>query len=295
MKTDIPLKRLTRLCPTDLLPLLGSPPAQVIGVETLELPASKTSLDTVLHLRDATNQDYLHLIEWQGYADPVLLWRTLGYLAWIGQHRTERPVLVTIVYLSPADDTGDTLIQSPAIAGGWAVQFTCVRLWEHDATAALASGSPGLLVLAPLMGGATSELVEHAAQTLIAEVAPPIQGELLAALGMLAEPLLDSRRFVQLVTKERLMATDLISYLVEEKTAELVQEKTALEEEFRHVLQQTLEDAIIARFPTAPLSLTRAIRTISDRERLQALIRDVLRSADLPTVEQMLTQAQAEG
>lgn len=69
MKTDVPLKRLTKLCPEDLLALLGGADSEVLSVETLELPAGATSLDTVLHLRDADGQPFLHMIEWQGYTD----------------------------------------------------------------------------------------------------------------------------------------------------------------------------------------------------------------------------------
>jgi predicted transposase YdaD len=111
VKTDLPLKRLTQLRPADLLYLLRSPEAEVVAVESLELPASTTSLDTVLRLRRPDGTEYLHLIEWQGYRDPQFLWRTLGYLSWLGQNRRERPILVTIVYLHPGDDIGDTLIQ----------------------------------------------------------------------------------------------------------------------------------------------------------------------------------------
>jgi hypothetical protein len=46
---------------TDLLPLLGAPHAQVVAVESLELPASATRLDNVLRLRGAQGHEYLHL------------------------------------------------------------------------------------------------------------------------------------------------------------------------------------------------------------------------------------------
>lgn len=189
MKTDVPLKRLTRLCPADLLPLLGETDAEVLSVETLELPASKSSLDNVLRLQRADQPPYLHLVEWQGWHDPVLLWRTLGYLGWLGQHRPERPILVTVIYLKPDDDSGTDIVQRLADSdGSWHVTLHTVRLWEHDAAAALGSGVPGLLALCPLMQGATATMVEQAAQQIIAKVVPPSQGELLAALGIFAEP-----------------------------------------------------------------------------------------------------------
>ena len=138
MKTDIPLKRLTRVAPADILLLLGIEHADIVGVQTLELPTSQTSLDTVLRLRAADGRDYLHLIEWQGWNDPTFLWRVLGYLSWLGQHQAERPILVTIIYLKPEDDVGHTLIQELAGILGWQVHFPCVRLWQQEAAAAAA-------------------------------------------------------------------------------------------------------------------------------------------------------------
>jgi hypothetical protein len=59
MKTNVPLKRIVQLRPADLLLLLGAGNAEVVGVETLELPASTTSIDTVLRLRQNDGQEYL--------------------------------------------------------------------------------------------------------------------------------------------------------------------------------------------------------------------------------------------
>lgn len=81
----------------NVLPLLEAPNAEVIGVETLVLPASQTSLDTVLRLRQPGGSDYLHLVEWQGYNDPQFLWRLMSYLGWLGQNRAERPILATLL------------------------------------------------------------------------------------------------------------------------------------------------------------------------------------------------------
>ncbi len=136
MKTDVPLKRVPRLCAADLLSLLGSTATEVLGVETLELPSNRTSLDTVLRLRGVDGRPYLHPVEWQGWHDPFILWRTLRYLAWLGQNRTERPILVTLIYLTPDDDVGDTLVQTSDGHPGWRVTIPCVRLWQQDATAA---------------------------------------------------------------------------------------------------------------------------------------------------------------
>ncbi len=289
MRTDIPLKRLTRLRPADILALIGDPLAQVLGVEALELPASQARLDTVLRLQRSDSPAYLHLIEWQGYPDSRILWRTLGYLAWLGQNRKERPILATIIYLSPADDAGSMLEQAAGTPSDWRVTLQTVRLWEQDALAAVGSGAPGLLALSPLMRGATAELVEQAVQQLISAVDQPAQGELLAALGIFAEPLFTSKAFIRLVTKERLMTTDLITYLMQDKVAEFEQERLA----WRQAMQQSVEDVIAARFPDAPLGLTRNIRQIGDPAQLQRTLQAVLAAPTLEDVARLLTAAAA--
>jgi hypothetical protein len=121
-----------------------------------------------------------------------------------------------------------------------------------------------------------------------------LQGELLAALGIFAEPIFDTERFIRLVTKERLMATDLISLL----TADLVEEKATLVEELRaarenqaRLLQQMIEDVIVIRFPSVPALLIRKLRNINNLDRLEALHRAALQAADLAALEQQLDAA----
>jgi predicted transposase YdaD len=317
MQTDIPLKRLTLLRPADLLPLLGITAAQVLAVESLELPASATRLDNVLRLRSAHGQEYLHVVEWQGYHDPSMLWRFVGYLAWLGQRQPNTAIAGTLIYLTPADDTGNTLRQQvdEQVVLDW--HIPCVRLWEEDAPAALASGNLGLTVLSPLMRNATEALVEQAVATLSNEAALPQQADLLSILGVFAEPLMKRERYVRLVGREKLMASDLLTYLMEEKLAEVRAEKDAEKEaaleaareaareaahEAAHEaaknaaidqLQQTLEEVVIARFPDAPIALVHDIQRITDPRQLQQLIVAVIRAADLPDFERSLAQAAA--
>ena len=170
---------------------------------------------------------HLHLVEWQGYRDPLFLWRLMGYLSWVGLHHPERPITITPIYLRPGDDAGSSLRQG--LEGGpesWGITFTCVRLWEQDAAAAVASGAVGLAVLSPLMGGATGALVERAAALVLGQgAAEPRRANLLTILGVFAEPLVGRDRFVRMIGREQLMASDLLSYLMEEKLAELDQER----------------------------------------------------------------------
>ena len=80
MQTDVPLKLLLERCAADLLPLLGIE-GEVVRVETLELPATAARLDSAIWLRSPGGIVYIHILEWQGYRDPTLLWRVIGYKA----------------------------------------------------------------------------------------------------------------------------------------------------------------------------------------------------------------------
>ena len=157
----------------------------------------------------------------------MFLWRLMGYLSWVGLHHPERPITITPIYLRPGDDMGSSIRQGlEGEMESWGIVFTCVRLWEQDAEAAVDSGMVGLAVLSPLMGGATGALVERAAALVLEQgAADPQRADLLTILGVFAEPLVGRARFVRMIGREQLMASDLLSYLMEEKLAELEQER----------------------------------------------------------------------
>jgi hypothetical protein len=104
------------------------------------------------------------------------------------------------------------------------------------------------------------------------------------------EPLIEENRFVQIVGKEKLMESNLLSYLMEEKLIEIKKEQ---ETTIRHSLQQTLEEMVMARFPQAPITLVRYIRQVADPDALQRLMVVLVRAADLAEFEQALAQAAA--
>jgi hypothetical protein len=295
VKTDIPLKRLTALCGADLLPLLGLPAATLLRVESRELPASATRLDTVLRIRSPQGQEYLHLVEWQGYPDRTVLWRLAGYRVWFGQQEPDTPVVGTVVYLRPEDDMGDSIVQTidGQVVQPWSVGR--IALWEQDAQAALASARLGLIVLSPLMHNADTALVETAARLVLEQAPPPQQGDLLSILGVFAEPFLETQRFVDLVGRERLMSSDLFDYLMKDREAELQAQLQAQlrqqEEHFRLEFQQALEDTLLVRFPAAPLALVRDIRRIEAPPELRRLIVAVQQVPDLAAAEQLLREA----
>jgi hypothetical protein len=292
MYTDIPLKRLTALRAADLLPLIGAPGATLVAVETLEMPASARRLDSALRLRSPGGQEYLHVIEWQGYHDAAVLWRLTGYLAWLGQREPGLAVIGTVIYLLPAADIGGEV--SPPIDGApsLGLEIPYVRLWELEAEAALTSGSLGLAVLSPLMHGASSTLVAQAATAVMAQAPPQQQADLLSILGAFAEPLITRDAFVRMVGKEKLMASDLLSYLMEEKLAEIEQQHAAelaqQRAELLQTLQEATEDVVVARFPSMPVGLVQNVRTVTNLEQLKELRSAVLATSDQAAVERLL-------
>jgi hypothetical protein len=157
------------------------------------------------------------------------------------------------------------------------------------------------------MAGANPDLVAEAVGAVLAGEEPgQRRADLLTILGVFAEPLLETSRFVRLVGRERLMASDLISYLVDERIAELEQERAAeraalqqeraaeraaLQQERaaeRAALAQMVVDTVVARFPTTPIAVGEAIRRVRDVQRLQELHAAILRAPDQASVERLL-------
>jgi hypothetical protein len=176
-----------------------------------------------------------------------------------------------VIYLTPGDDVGAALQQAHAPQPGWMFSLLVVRLWELDAAEALRSGNLALMVLSPLLGHASAALIEQAIHQVQNQATPEQQAELLTILAVFTEPWIDQERLIELVGRERLMASNLIQTLVEEQVAERVAERVAtLTQErytLRHALQQAVEDAIIGRFPTTPAILVRDLRHVTDVDR----------------------------
>jgi hypothetical protein len=154
------------------------------------------------------------------------------------------------------------------------------------------------------MRNADASLVEAAARLVVEQAPPTQQGDLLSILGTFAEPLLQPRRFMNLVGREKLMGSGLFDLLMQEREAELremyetkLREQQAHmrqqqeEQQFRQQVQQTLEDTLLIRFPAAPLALVRDIRRIQRPSELHRLIVAVQQVPDLAAAEQLLHAA----
>ena len=313
METDIPLKILARVSAADLLPLLGAAGSTLLGVESLELSASVRRIDTLLRLISPGGQRYRHLVEWQGYRDPLLLWRSLEYLARLGpeQEEEEGPLLLTLVYVDRRADMGDTLTQALDGREVTAYRFNCVRLWEQDAASAVDSGLPGLAALSPLMGGADAALMERAAKVVLEGMAPgQAQGDLLNALGVFGEGLIGAEQFGRLIGKERLMSSSLMEYLYKDKLADVEREHAAERALFEREreqrerereqrerereqerVRQAVADAVSARFPQAPIAVVLPLQQVRDTERLYQVLRSVVRAQDQAAAEEAIREA----
>jgi hypothetical protein len=221
----------------------------------------------------------------KGYNDPAVLWRLAGYLAWLGQRHDAHVIVGTVIYLTPGADVGDTLRQTVDGRDLLIWHFPAVRLWELDALAAVERGNIGLSVLSPLMRGATAELVEQVVVQVLDQAPVTQQADLLSILGVFAEPLIELEAFVRLVGKEKLIASDLITYLVDEKVAEVVAE---VERAYMKDAQDAIEEIVTLRFPNTPIVLVRNIRSVPDRERLSLLRRALLQAPDQAAAERLL-------
>lgn len=98
------------------------------------------------------------------------------------------------------------------------------------------------------------------------------------------------------------MASELMNLLMERKTAQLEQQyaaqqasaeqaTTQLEQQMEHVLQKVVDEMLIARFPSAPISMVATIRELHAPERLQQLHRAIPHVPDQATAEAIVRDA----
>jgi hypothetical protein len=175
------------------------------------------------------------------------------------------------------------------------------------------------------MSNTSEQLVQQAIEIVRHQTPLPHQADLLNILGVFAEPLIDHERFIRIIGREKLMASDLISYLVEEKLSEIeakleaqfeakyaqleaqleaeaekaqleaeraTQKINALEQERTCVnLQQALVESLVMRFQQVPAEVFNTIWKIHNPERLIRLSVEVVRATDIEQFVQTLQQA----
>ncbi|HEY8283849.1 MAG TPA: hypothetical protein VIJ28_05645 [Chloroflexota bacterium] len=99
-----------------------------------------------------------------------------------------------------------------------------------------------------------------------------------------------------MIGKEPLIASDLVSYLIEDTVNERVQKAVTtavaeVEERQWEWLTHDVEDVLVARFPVTPVALATVIRGMKDHERPQDLHAVLLRAPDQQAAEHLLRQA----
>jgi hypothetical protein len=153
VQTDRSIKVLFERQGQGLLPFVGERQSgvRVTAVESVTLPVSDRSVDSVLRLERDGLVWYRHL-EFQAQKDAGIPRRCFEYNSRLILHY-DAAVFTTVVYLLPGADRGVPdafrLHVGDRLAFEW--RFEVVRLWQIDARVALRSGEAGPLALVPLM------------------------------------------------------------------------------------------------------------------------------------------------
>jgi hypothetical protein len=148
--------------------------------------------------------------------------------------------------------------------------------------AEVGSGLAGRAALSPLIAGATTELVERAAQEVLAGTEPG---------KAQAESLVKADRFERLIGMERLMSSSLMEYLYKDQLAATAQVWAAEQERGTAALALAIEGTLAARFPQTPIASVGPVRRVRDLVRLQEVLRAVLEANDQAAAEEALRAA----
>jgi hypothetical protein len=186
VKTDAQCKLPARLCPDDMLVLVGDAGAQVLSADIVELREIKRTVDVVFKLRRGRTV-YYHHVEFQAKADRKLNRRCFLYDALL-LDQYQAPVITTIVYLFPQKKPIEPVFRVELDGreiNRW--QFGCVHLWGIEAQAALNRGLPGWTVLVPLMKNATLSHVKQAVRQIETKAPAKHQNDLPAIPGEAGE------------------------------------------------------------------------------------------------------------
>jgi hypothetical protein len=142
-------------------------------------------------------------------------------------------------------------------------------------------------------------VVLQALDTILRTASPPQQSNLLSILTTFSEPWVSTEHILQLVGKERLMESKIWNTLLAEAMGEAKAEikaeakAEAMDEATKlHIndMQQTLENALITRFPQAPVRLMRDIRQLSQSSQFNDLIIALVAVQDVEEFEHKLQE-----
>jgi hypothetical protein len=207
VQTDRPIKALFERQGQSLLPFVGETAdgVRVAAVETLALPASERTIDSILRLEQGDLVWYRHL-EFQAERDPSLPRRCFDYYSRLVLHY-ETAVFTTVVYpFAGADrDVPEAfrLRVGDRLAFEW--RFDVVRLWQIDAARAFESGEPGPLALVPLLKGGDQPSTVLEAVRRLDSLPRAIAEDAMPTLLDLASQRYDRSTFLEVLGKDRVM------------------------------------------------------------------------------------------
>ncbi len=249
MDTDRPIKVLFERQGQSLLPFIGEhrTDVRVTGVESVELPVPKRTVDSVLRLERDGLVWYRHL-EFEAQRDPDMPRRCFEYNSRLILHY-DAAVLTTVVYLLPGADR-DVPDAFRLYVGDWLAyewRFDVVRLWEIDADNALRSGEAGPLALVPLLrGGDEPDKVLEAVRRLDAMPGPQ-SVDAMSVLLDFASQRYDRATFWNVLGKDRAMQSWLWQMGVDEGEAKAIRQMCSdLVKEFHPAVAAELIPAVEA-------------------------------------------------
>ncbi len=275
MDTDRPIKVLFERQGQSLLPFIGEhrTDVRVTGVESVELPVPKRTVDSVLRLERDGLVWYRHL-EFEAQRDPDMPRRCFEYNSRLILHY-DAAVLTTVVYLLPGADR-DVPDAFRLYVGDWLAyewRFDVVRLWEIDADNALRSGEAGPLALVPLLrGGDEPDKVLEAVRRLDAMPGPQ-SVDAMSVLLDFASQRYDRATFWNVLGKDRAMQSWLWQMGVDEGEA-----KGEVKGQLKAV-RQMCSDLVKEFHPAVAADLLPAIEACDQLETLRSW---ALQCAKLP-------------
>jgi predicted transposase YdaD len=276
VETDRPIKVLFERQGQSLLPFIGErePGVRVAAVESIQLPVSSRSVDSVLRLEREGLVWYRHL-EFQAGPDPDMPRRCFEYNSRLILHY-DAAVFTTVVYLLPGADRGAQdgfrLYVGNRLAYEW--RFDVVRLWQIDAELALQTGEAGPLALVPLLRGGDER------ETLLAAVAkldalPRAQAEdAMSILLDLTSQRYDRATFLNVLGKDRAMQSWLYQMGRDEGESKGREEGQVL------IARQICSDLVKATHPRVARSVLPRIEQCAQAETLRGWILECPRLSD---------------
>ncbi len=287
--------------------LLGKPVQSVSALESSYPLVQRRSTDKVYEVHPEGAQGIALHIEVQldrRPNTPLRMAEYSGVLIRAFADAIERGLLPAsvVIYLDPAvyvEDTGRFHVLG-ALSYQFLVDYKVVKLWEISPEPILAAGSPGLLPLVPLMSGNPRELMVRSVDKIRrvpeAELEGLDRGFLLETMAILARRVLMQTEIEKLLNSDPEFVKLDACYWIgkkdghgEGKVEGIVEGKIEGKVEGKALAyQSSIRKILESRFGLLPAELTESLESIFDVARLEPLVVEALRAADLDTFRSVI-------